>query len=296
MINRYFDTGSLKLRFKMKNKFFSRSLKFGFIGALLATTGCAEYHKRVLNHTAEQGSAFTRILSREYEALGNAEQDMMYDEGSADYYFTKAIRAKEGYCVGPTCLKNWDIEEDYIPELVKARENLIVLLSLGAREVDPELAAHAQAHFDCWVEQQAEGWQENDIAWCRSEFYKSISDIELKLMGGIHQVMPKSMILFENNTSHLTQEAMGVIEAVAEKEKTTEHHRRILLVGRTDKIGDLKYNKELSRHRAMEVKKALVHHGVPAHLISIKAAGETPGPEVDAHNRRVDILFLDHKK
>lgn len=273
----------------------SRGLKCGFIAVLLATTGCAEYHKRVLENTDPRGCAFTRELSDQYKHLGNIEQEIMYDEYSADYYYRKAIRSKKGYCVGPTTLDKWDIEEDKIAELAKARCHLIRLLSMGARNAAPKMTASAQAHFDCWVEQQAEGWQKSDIAWCRSQFYKAIADVELKLMGGIHQVMPKSMVLFENNSSHLTQEAMEVIAQIAHQERAMEYPRRILLVGRTDRIGDLKHNKELSKHRAMMVKKALVHNGVPAYLISIKAAGETAGPQVDAHNRRVDILLFDHK-
>lgn len=279
----------------MKNKLSSKGMKFGFIAALLATTGCAEYHKRVLNDTEERGCEFTRTLAKEYEELGRIEQDIMYDESSADYYYQKAIRSKEGYCVGPTYLEKWDIEEDKCPELVKARDHLMLLLHLGARNVAPKMTASAQAHFDCWVEQQSEGWQTNDIAWCRSEFYKAIAEVELKLMGGIHHVMPQFMVLFENNSSHLTEEAVDVIDEVSKAEKEMKYSRRILLVGRTDKIGDLKHNKELSKHRAVMVKKALVHNGVPSHMISIKAAGETAGPEVDAHNRRVDIIFLENR-
>jgi outer membrane protein OmpA-like peptidoglycan-associated protein len=60
-------------------------------------------------------------------------------------------------------------------------------------------------------------------------------------------------------------------------------------------IGDEKHNEQLSKQRATMVQKELVRMGVNPHRISIKAAGEAPGPKVDAHNRRVDILFLDYK-
>lgn len=178
----------------MKNKLFSRSMKIGFIVTLLATTGCAEYHKRVLEATDARGCAFTTNLAKEYEGLGKIEQDIMYDESSADYYYRKAIRSKEGYCVGPTTLDKWDIENDKCPELVKARDRLIRALNLGARNIAPEMTAHAQAHFDCWVEQQAEGWQINDIAWCRSEFNTSISKVEENLFGHTHHVKPTAEI------------------------------------------------------------------------------------------------------
>jgi OOP family OmpA-OmpF porin len=279
----------------MNNILSSKGLKYGILVTLLATTGCAEYHRRELVCMEENGCEFTRVLAKEYEELGTIEQKIMYDEDSADYYYRKGIRAKQGYCVGPTRLGMWDIECDKRPELEKARAHLMHLLSLGARMKAPAMTAHAQAHFDCWVEQQSEGWQQNDIAWCRSEFYRSISEVELALSGGLPQVMPQSMVLFENNSAQLTQGAMDVIEEVAQNEKAITNHHRILLVGRTDQVGDLKHNQELSKHRAMAVKKALIQNGVPAHLISIKAVGETPGPQVDAHNRRVDIIFLERE-
>lgn len=269
---------------------FSKGLKFSALATLFLVTGCAEYSRRVLHHTEEGGWEFTQELAREYEVLGNIELDVMYDEYSAEYYFDKAIRSKEGYCVAPTRLERWDIEEDKLPELKKAYNHLVCLLDMGARQIAPKLTAHAQSHFDCWVEQQSEGWQQSHIAWCRSEFYKAVSEIELKLMGGVHKVMPKSLVFFDNNSAELTEEAMAVIADVAHREEAA--HQRLLLIGRTDKVGDSKHNKELSLQRAMMVKKALVQDGIPAHVIAIKAEGETPGPEVEAHNRRVDIIFL----
>jgi len=277
----------------MADTVFSRGLKFGALATLLLLSGCAEYNRRILHNTPEGGWEFTQELARQYEVLGNVELDAMYDEASAEYYFSKAIRSKEGYCVAPTRLEDRDIEEDKLPELHKAYDHLMYLLCMGARQVAPKMTAIAQSRFDCWVEQQEEGWQHNDIAWCRSEFYKALSEVELKLMGGVHKVHPKSMVLFDNNSAELTEEALKIIEDVARKDRG--EHQRLLLIGRTDKAGDLKHNKELSRERAMMVKKALVQNGVPVDLISIKAEGETPGPEVEAHNRRVDIIFLAHR-
>lgn len=161
----------------MRTKLF----KFGMLGTLLLITGCAEYHRRVLEDTPTAGDAFTIALAKQYEVLGEIEQNKMYDEASADWYYLKAIKAREGYYILPTNLGQWDIEEDKVPELCKARERLMQVLFLGARETIPEKTAYAQAHFDCWVEQQSEGWQTNDIAWCRAEFLKSISAIEKEI-------------------------------------------------------------------------------------------------------------------
>lgn len=277
----------------MKNKLFAIGINFGIIGSVFAITGCAEYHKRILDNMETKGPEFTRTLANEYEELGKTEQTIMYDESSADYYYLKAIEAKQGYCVQPTQLANWDIDPEKLPELVTARASLMDAIRSGAREAAPKMTAHAQAHFDCWVEQQAENWQLEDIAQCRSEFYNALSKVELILMGGILEVTPRPMVLFDLNSSHLTGEAMRVIDEVVLAAKGAS--QRILLVGRTDQIGDLKHNKDLSKHRAIMVKNELVRRGIPSSLIFIEAAGETPGPKVDAHNRRVDIIFLKYQ-
>ncbi len=276
----------------MIKKNFSISLKLSALLGLLATTGCAEYHRRVLEGMeGMKGPAFTDALAEEYGVLGTTEENIMYDEASANYYFLKAIRAKEGFCVAPTLLENWDIPPEKMPELAIARQRLIRALQRGAPLVAPETTAHAQAHFDCWVEQQSEGWQKEDIAACRHEFYTAMAEVDLALMGGVHKTPPAHSVLFDINSAYLTPQAMQTVDAIAIAAKS--HH--VLLVGRTDEAGDAAHNKELSKNRAQAVKKELIRRGVPPHLISIKAAGETPGPKVDAHNRRVDIIFIDPK-
>lgn len=276
----------------MKKDWFVTGLKLSSVIALLAATGCAEYHKRMLHYTDECGTEFTKTLAKEYESLGNTEQQVMYDDYSAAYYFSKAALAKEGNIVVPWKLEDLDIPKDKLPELCAARERLMRALSMGAREVAPKMTAYTQAHFDCWAEQQAEGWQKDDIAACRYEFYMGMADVELMLMGGILKTLPASMVFFDFNSSRLDAESLKAVDQAAQIAKSNRYTQHILLVGRTDRIGDLKHNKNLSKHRAVNVKKELIRRGVPPHLITIKAVGETPGPKVDAHNRRVDIILL----
>ncbi|MBY0500596.1 MAG: OmpA family protein [Alphaproteobacteria bacterium] len=279
----------------MKNELLNTSLKLGAFAALFLTVGCAEYHHRVLDNMEAKGPEFTQVLSKEYEELGKTEENIMYDEASADYYFQKAIRAKEGCPVLPACPEKWDIHKDHMPELVTARARLINAMNFGARDIAPRMTAYAQAHYDCWVEQQSEDWQKEDIARCRSEFYTAMAIVEFELMGGHLNAMPSSMIMFGLNSSHLDDDGMRAIDAIAQEARDLKFQHHILLVGRTDKVGDLKHNKQLSQHRATAVKRQLIRRGVPPHLISIKAAGETPGPKVDAHNRRVDVIFLNYR-
>jgi len=279
----------------MKNLLLSTSSKLAAISCLIAFTGCAEYHRSVLNHTPERCPPFNCALYKDYQALGVVEEDIMYDECSADWYFQKAICAKEGRLVIPTTIEKWDIECDKAHELQAARARLIAALNAGARELAPEYAAHAQSNFDCWVEQTSEGWQKDDIARCRAGFYTNMAEVELMLMGGVLTVAPAQIVFFDFNSSQLNPGAMAAVDSIVSMSKAAGNTRHILLVGRTDKVGDVKHNKNLSMHRALVVKKELIRHGIDPHMIAIKAAGETPGPNVDAHNRRVDVLFLEKK-
>lgn len=49
---------------------------------------------------------------------------------------------------------------------------------MGAREVAPMQAAQAQVSFDCWIEQQEENWQTEDILSCKSSFMEAIDSLE----------------------------------------------------------------------------------------------------------------------
>src|SRR5947207_6528959 len=129
----------------MKNISLASSLKLSSMIALLATTGCAEYHKRVLKCVEDVGPEFTTILAEEYDTLCNTEQDIMYDECSANYYYVKAIRAKRGFLVEPTVVECRNIDEEKLPELEEARDRLMRALEFGAAEVAPKMTAHAQA-------------------------------------------------------------------------------------------------------------------------------------------------------
>jgi len=194
-------TPSLKVigrKLKMKSKFLVSSVKLSAAMALLLMSGCAEYHKRVLDCTEPKGNEFCDTLAKEYKILGDTEQSIMYDEISADYYYRKALKAsKECDSVLPACLEDWDIPEDKLAELQTARARLVRALANGARRDAPKMTAYAQAHFDCWVEQQAEGWQKLDIAHCRSEFYASMAEVEVMLMGGFTNVSPSNMVFFD---------------------------------------------------------------------------------------------------
>lgn len=268
----------------MNNKY----LALTALALIFTLSGCAEYHRRVLEDTPEKGPQFTKSLAKEYKALGITEEDEMFDQWSANYYFRKAICAKGGTCVAPTHLDNWGLPKKKIPELASARARLVRALQSGADNRAPHLTARAQASFDCWVEQQAEEWELNDIATCRFGFYRAMAEVEFLLKGGVQNVLPHHSILFCFNSSKLEPKSIEILHAIAKEDKS----RHIILIGHTDPVGEKSHNQRLAQARAFAVKKELVRNGISPHLITVKKGGPLPGPKVNAHDRRVDIVFL----
>ena len=75
-------------------------------------------------------------------------------------------------------LANWEIPEANVDVLTEARARLTAALDASGRSKAPKHAAHAQVMFDCWVEEQEENIQPEDIAACRDAFFIAIAAVE----------------------------------------------------------------------------------------------------------------------
>src|SRR3546814_13032520 len=62
--------------------------------------------------------------------------------------------------------------------LTSSRERLMAVLAAGAAQSDPTQAAEAQVAFDCWMQEQAENFQPDDIAACRDRFEAAMAGLE----------------------------------------------------------------------------------------------------------------------
>jgi outer membrane protein OmpA-like peptidoglycan-associated protein len=71
--------------------------------------------------------------------------------------------------------------------------------------------------------------------------------------------------------------------------------KQVMVIGHTDSIGSEKYNFELGRKRAEDIKNLLVSNGVPLDRITIVSMGETESSDTNAtrdgrsKNRRVEV-------
>ncbi len=126
------------------------------------------------------GSAFSKALYSEY--VGRAEvESVERDYDNADLFARKAQAAARGALVEPEALADHRLPAGTVDELAAARQRLGVALVANGRKTVPELAAHVQMLFDCWVEEQEENFQPKDIAACRAEFLDGVAQIEKSL-------------------------------------------------------------------------------------------------------------------
>lgn len=279
------------------------SVSLAFAASLFLLAACARPSLEELRRATPSGDPFQTALAKEYLAFAESEA-RQYDWGSSKRFADKGLKAAYGQNVAPEEIAAWDIDEPFIPELTSAREQLLSVLSPAYMNAHPATVARAQFFFDCWVEQQHEAWQEDDIASCREGFYRSVR----VLKGAPVAEEPEDttplifstsyIVFFEWNKYVLTPDAITVIDTVAEDLQTSkEEDYEVVLNGHADRSGAPEYNLKLSQKRAEAVKNALVERGIPAQRIRYYAFGETDNriPTTDKvkeqANRRVEIFF-----
>lgn len=261
-----------------------------------------------LNETQAIGSPFTQALADEYRIFANRELREMFDYPDALHFARKGLAAASGEAVMPEPISDWNLEEPYIQELSAARGRLIVAYDLAAREVAPLEAAHAQAMFDCWIEQQEENWQDDDIINCKNEYEAAINRLEGMLQPPpaepIMEPAPEPMapedavylVFFNWDSKDLGSGALNVLDAVAQ-EVSKNPPAQINIVGHADTSGPQDYNQKLAFSRANKVRDALVQRGVNANIVMVDSRGEnellveTPDNVREPANRRVNISF-----
>jgi OOP family OmpA-OmpF porin len=284
---------------------------------LSACTGVDSYKEvEALNEAQFVGSPFTQTLAGEYRSFANTEQEVMFDYPDAMHFARKGLSAATGVTVLPEPVSDWNLMEAHVAELTMARGRLVRAFDIGAREVAPSESAVAQARFDCWIEQQEENWQLDDIVACKSDFENAMANLEALLAQPVMQppamtpiaaiaaapsepMKPKDamyLVFFDFDKSTIAASGASVIDAVADEVKARSLSG-VTIIGHTDTSGARAYNKKLSLKRASAVKNALVKSGVDASLISIDSRGEgellveTADGVREPANRRVTITF-----
>jgi len=283
---------------------------FLLITGMVLVSGCSVFDSfsevDALNETQAVGSPFTQALADEYRIFANRELREMFDYPDALHFARKGLAAASGDAVTPEPITDWNLEEPYIQELSAARGRLMVAFDLGAREVAPREAAYTQAMFDCWIEQQEENWQDEDIINCKTEFEKAIANLEgmLQPPAPAPEPAPEPMapedavylVFFNWDAQDLGSGALNVLDAVATEVAKTPPSQ-INIIGHADTSGPRDYNQKLASQRANAVRDALIQRGVDANILMVDSRGEsellveTPDNVREPANRRVNITF-----
>ena len=272
----------------------------------LMLSACGMEYNRALD-TTPSGSAFDNHLYKEYIDLAGEETGEL-DYGNADVFATRAIAAAAGNSGEPEELANRTLPEGTEGDLQVARATLVGAFANSAKEKIPDQAARAQAMYECWMEEQEENIEPDDIAACRAAFEEALVQIADALnppMAASPMSEPASLppvpgpfvVNFDFDSFDLDDTAMAVIKnasAAAKAAKITG----VRVTGYTDLAGNKDYNLGLSRARVIAVGNALfVEGGATRKNIVKEWRGEeaprvsTPDGERQALNRRVEIVF-----
>jgi OOP family OmpA-OmpF porin len=269
------------------------------VGALSFVAACSTDLDKSRTVAPTGGNAFTQALTKEYKDLAAFEADEMYDWRDAGFYARKALASANGDNVGPQDPAERDLPADVLPEINSTRQRLLTALDGGARQNKPEIAARAQARFDCWLEQQEENFQNDHISACRDELLAALAELEAQPAAPAPAPAPAApqvyLVLFDFDKSNINAAGQAVINRVV-ADFSANKAKSISITGYTDRAGTDAYNLKLSEQRADAARSALIAAGVPADAIvtAWKGEAENAVPTADGvkeqANRRDELI------
>ena len=275
--------------------------------AAFTLAGCASQlmKSRPMNQLASihpTGAGFNDALAQDYIALSGTEA-LQGDNRDADTYAQRAMAAAGGNPPGPDQveLRQPFLKHKYVSELSDARQRLVSALDKTGRTKAPDDAAHAQASYDCWIEQASEDLQPADIDACKQAFMDAIAKVEAALVeepppAEVAAPPESYLVFFDFDKADITSDGMSVVESAATDAKGTPF-KRVVAKGYTDTAGSPDYNMGLSQRRADAVKSAMVDFGTQGDAIDTEGFGEadplvpTGDGVPEAQNRRVEIVI-----
>ncbi len=251
-----------------------------------------------LQATKPSPSVFDATLQSEYVRLATYErvQDDWRDTAT---YVARGKLAAAGTPPAPEAIADRDLPDDKVAELSAARDTLMRYMTPEMKTKQGKNLALAQAGYECWMEQQEENWQLDDIAACKTQFGDAIKAMAAPAVKAQPAALPTPtyVVYFNFDSAKLEGDALSVIREAAQAFKTQKANRADIS-GHADRSGASAYNDKLSSLRAEAVGDALVKQGVPEAAITISAFGEsdlavtTPDGAKEPRNRRVTISIV----
>ncbi|MBT3556481.1 MAG: OmpA family protein [Rhodospirillales bacterium] len=280
----------------------------GIVLTLPILAACANYDMDTVGNMEISSWEFAESLHGQYMRIGRdeaAEQDW----SDAIFFRNKAREAAEAANEGaalpdPQMVSDRDIPDEALADLNAAYDSLMAALEDG-RRTKPTAAAIAQTSFDCWLQEQEENVQPDDIALCRDDFEDALA-LLLKTSAPMAAVAPAAadamatagpfMIYFGFNSASLDSSAKSLIMNLAAHKFAKDEMGYIVLTGHADLSGGESYNDALSERRVMAVESALNSSGVSARILSSSYGESRPLKATsdgmrEAKNRRVEVTL-----
>lgn len=241
-------------------------------------------------------SPFHTVLAAEYRALARKKRNML-DLIEYAHFRNKAAAAARDEKVAVDPAGSRTLGDADTARISTARTRLQNL----PREVYtafPRDAARAQAAFDCWFEEVADGHEGGD---CETRLNGLLAQMECP--GGCEEgpggdVVKSYDVFFGLNSAALQPSAKAVI--LQASAFIQEHPGASVTVsGHTDRGGNAAYNEQLAQKRADAVASMLHERGVPRALITVETMGERAQAVVTDDdinlegNRRVVISIIE---
>lgn len=140
-------------------------------------TPTVDYIETLDVYSAPHKDSFLNQLAMNYRsyAIYNARTSGYSDIG--ELFANKAISAFSGETPYPESLENWPVDNEQLSfELTSAYNNLLQQLQTDGADKNPQLAAEAQAKFDCWLSAAASG-QTKTASQCRARFERALKTL-----------------------------------------------------------------------------------------------------------------------
>lgn len=138
-------------------------------------TPTVDYVEQLDVYSAPHQDSFLNQLAMNYRsyAIYNARTSGYSEMG--ELFAQKAVAAFSGEVPFPESLENWPVDDEQTSfELSTAYNDLMEQLKNDATETNPQLAAEAQAKFDCWLSAAASG-QDGTARECRDRYLKTMT-------------------------------------------------------------------------------------------------------------------------
>lgn len=287
------------------------------VGAVFLLAGCQSFigafsagpNLEAARNAPPPAGEFNAALQQEYITIAQIELDE-YDFQHADTFARKAIAAANGESVQPEDPGNWTLTKELAGQFYAARGRLLLALDNNGRTTAPGDAAHAQAMFDCWIQEQEvanEGHQPDDIAACRDAFEAALARVEEAIAEPEEEMMVEEeapppapeppardyLVYFDFDKFNIRPDAASILDRVAEAVAELGSNN-VALTGYTDTAGPEAYNQTLSVKRAVSVRDYLAGLGL---TVTMQTSGKgehdlrvpTPDGVKEQENRRVEI-------